>query len=113
MALYMRKVATDGLILLHISNRFLDLEPVVAAVAAELGHAALAGEVRRVDGEKDPAGAPSRWLAVSRNRSLLDALDLGEHWRPVEMPAVRVWRDDFSSLLDVIRWRGSDRAQTP
>src|SRR5262249_22100380 len=40
-ALYVRRLAPDGIIALHISNRYLDLKPVAARIAQELGLAGL------------------------------------------------------------------------
>ena len=103
-ALYMDKLAADGVLLLHISNRLLDLEPVVAAVVRELGHPAVVG--RSVDPEHgaDPTYAPSLWVAVAHNRPTLDAL--GDGWEPLREAQGPAWRDDHSSLVEAIRWTG-------
>ena len=105
--LYMDKLAEDGVLVLHISNRFLNLAPVLARIVEELGYAALRGSSNKIDREIDPAGTKSVWVLIARDQATIDALALGEVWRPLEAPpGRRVWSDDFSNLLAVIRWAG-------
>ena len=106
-ALYMAKLAADGVLVVHISNRFLDLAPVLARIVEEQGYAALRGVRSTFDRDIDRAGTQSVWALLARNQETLDALALGEMWGPLETPpAGRVWSDDFSNLLEVIRWTG-------
>ena len=104
-ALYMQKLDDDGVLLLHISNRLLDLEPVVAGIVEDLGHAAMAGKLGKIDREIDPVSAPSQWVAVMRDGAMFDRLALNETWAPLNPASRLVWRDDFSNLAGVIRWR--------
>ena len=106
-ALYMDKLAADGVLVTHISNRFLNLTPVLAGIVEELGYAALRGSSGKIDREIDPAGTKSVWVLIARDQATIDALALGEMWGPLETPTDgRVWSDDFSNLLEVIRWTG-------
>ena len=105
-ATYMRKLADGGVLLLHISNRFLDLEPVVAGVVANLGHAALVGSRKPDDAE--PVSAGSSWVAIASHRAALESLGPGGIWRPLDVSGSRLWRDDFSSVVGIVRWRGKD-----
>ena len=105
-AMYVEKLASDGLLVLHISNRFLDLEPVVAGVVAELGLVARRRHLKDPDRSVNPTAVASRWVVVAREDRSLDALDLGAPWSPLDHADKRVWRDDFSSLVGIIRWRG-------
>ncbi len=107
-ALYIDKLAEDGLLVVHISNRFLDLEPVVARIVEQFGYAAQVAFRKKdeIDPDTDPTGSPSHWVLITRHRATLDGLSLGEVWQPLETPAEgRVWSDDFSNLLEVIRWK--------
>ena len=107
-ALYMDKLAADGVLVMHISNRFLNLTPVLARIVEELGYTALRGSSSsKIDREIDPAGTKSVWALIARDRAAIDALALGEMWGPLETPTDgRVWSDNFSNLLEVIRWTG-------
>ncbi len=104
-SLYMRKLDDDGVLLLHTSNRLLDLQPVVAGIVSELGHTARVGRLEKVDAENDPVSAPSQWIAVMRDGAMFEQLALDETWAPLGPETRRVWRDDFSNLAGVIRWR--------
>ncbi|MCY3818075.1 MAG: fused MFS/spermidine synthase [Gammaproteobacteria bacterium] len=105
LAMYMRKLKDRGVLLLHISNRMLNLEPVVAGIAGELGHTALLGRHDEPGGDADQPSAPSRWVAIARDGETLEQLSLGEGWSPLDPDTRRVWRDDFSNLAGVIQWR--------
>lgn len=104
-ALYMRKLDDRGVLLLHTSNRLLDLQPVVAGAVDDLGHAAMLGKLEKIDSETDPVSAPSQWVAIVRDGALFERLELDETWTPLDPARRLVWRDDFSNLAGVIRWR--------
>ncbi|MYF31068.1 MAG: hypothetical protein F4169_19890 [Gammaproteobacteria bacterium] len=103
--MYLRKLAVGGVLLLHISNRLLELEPVVAAVTADLGLSTTIGRSGNPCEGDDPICAPSVWVAVAADRSTLDGL--GNGWSTLE-PAGNeyLWRDDYSSLVRVVPWQG-------
>lgn len=95
--LYVDRLAPDGLLMVHISNRVFDLEPVLASAADRLGLAAAIGR-----GGASDVGVPSVWVALSRDSSQTRAL-LGENgWRGLGPERVR-WTDDYSSILSVFR----------
>ena len=103
--LYLDALAPDGLIGLHISNRYLRLEPVVARLAADAGLGGMviddpfAGEVE--------GGIESTLAVVARSPEAFGGLAADVHWTasPLEVePRVRVWTDDFHSLLSVFKW---------
>ncbi|MDQ2879520.1 MAG: hypothetical protein M3R41_10660, partial [Pseudomonadota bacterium] len=104
---YARVLAPDGLLLVHISNRMLDLEPVVSAAAraggwsaAQLLYTPLAG---------DPiARAKSQWIALSHDPSRIAALRARDAaWQPLPpYPGFTPWSDDYSTILPLIKaWR--------
>ena len=73
-AVYFRALAPDGLLLIHISNRFVDLEPVLAALARERGLAAAhaSDDPTLTRGRGSMTGsASSHWVALSRDRAKL------------------------------------------
>jgi hypothetical protein len=101
---YLRALAPDGIVVLHISNRFVDLEPVVAAIARELG---LASSLR-LDIPVDRAVlTSSAWVALARERATLELLAQARPdapWDSLAPPARRAWSDDHASILPHIRW---------
>jgi spermidine synthase len=108
LGIYGRVLARDGLLLIHITNRFLDLEPVVAALAANGGWQARV--LHYQPGAADTpvlVSARSTWVALSRDPARLAAFTAaGGDWQALPNAAkVPVWSDDFASVLPVLRWR--------
>ncbi|MCC2602899.1 spermidine synthase [Sphingopyxis yananensis] len=106
--IYARALKDDGLLLLHISNRFFDLEPVLAADAAARGWPV----AMRVDEPDDDAGylTGSSWVAMapSANRLAMLTYDdpTGTPWQGLEKtPAFRRWTDDYASTLPILMWQ--------
>ena len=106
LSLYADKLAGNGILMLHISNRFLDLAPAIGATAASLGFAAKIGQMTSIEKDVDPLGAPTIWVAIARTMPALERLGLGERWSRLEASDAQPWRDDFSSFLEAIVWSG-------
>lgn len=110
--LFMRTVAADGLVLLHISNQHLNLEPIVASAVDALDLHAVVRWETRVGIEGDPVRhSPSTWVVIARRTALLAPLiampgdaEAG-FWRPLERtPGLRPWTDDHANILSAIEW---------
>lgn len=100
---YARVLAPKGLLLVHISNRYLDLEPVVAAAARDGWQAALLDDEAPID---QPWLDSSTWIAMSRDSAALTALTEAPGWRTLhDRPGFPGWSDDFASILPLIRIR--------
>lgn len=97
--LYFRNLKPDGVLAVHISNRYLNLEPVLANIAAKLGYGAL----REKDNEDSEVGKySSDWVILARKVQDFGALGQDERWKPAKVDKdVGVWTDDFSNLLSV------------
>lgn len=96
-----------GVLLLHVSSRHLDLAPVVAADAHELGLAAIHRiDDRLTDAQRDVHGAKSHWIALARTPEDLRGLDRVDGWEPL-LPSrgIDAWTDDYSNVVGAIRWR--------
>lgn len=105
--LYVRKLKPSGLIAFHISNRYVDIEPVLAALAEEAGLMARY-QIWRPDAPDASAWLlhPSRWLVVGRDSASFGRLLTDERWEPPETRAgVAPWTDEFSSVPSVMIWR--------
>ena len=99
LGMYLRKLAPGGMIVYHISNRYLDLEPVVATLAWERDLAALVGEGKGIGGW---FRSSSTWVAVARSGQDFGPLDADARWRPARLErGMRPWTDDYSSILSV------------
>ncbi len=106
---YANALKPGGLLLVHVSNRFIDLEPVVAAIADAGGWTVSVRRYNPVDPALQPHGqwdTPSWWIALSRDPARVGALTSAGGWRPIHRRAdLRVWTDDYASVLPVIRLR--------
>jgi hypothetical protein len=103
LALYRQKLAPHGVLLFHVSNRYLNLEPVVAALAADQGLDA------KVMAYEPPVGG-SPWRRMSAvvvavaAKGDLDFLPAADGWRvPAPPPAGALWTDQRSDILRTIR----------
>jgi hypothetical protein len=100
--LYRRHLKPDGALLLHISNKSLDLQPVARGMAEHLGWQAT---FINNDDVPERGEYGSDWVLISRNQALLDTgaiRDEDTAWeKPEEKPMV--WSDDFSSLWKVLK----------
>lgn len=99
--IYKRHLAPGGCLLLHISNRALDLEPVTRGLAAHLGWPA----VLFASGPHYETGEiSSHWVLITANSELLKRpLVAGSVSRWDESAPIE-WTDDFSSLWRVVRF---------
>jgi spermidine synthase len=97
---YLHKLADHGLLLFHISNRYLDLQSVLADVARDAG---LVCRVSTDLGNWEIGKAPSIWVVMALSPRDLASLD--ERWRDLEgSPGRPVWTDDFSNVVRIVRW---------
>lgn len=105
LALYLAKLRTGGVVMFHITNQYLDLEPVLARIAADAGVAALKPGPRMSIPPDDRFGQmESSWIAMARSREMLAALEDEEGWRTLEaVSAARLWTDDFSNILGALK----------
>ncbi|MEN9938731.1 MAG: hypothetical protein RLZZ387_5310 [Chloroflexota bacterium] len=102
---YLQKLAPGGVLALHITNRHMDLEPVIGALARDAGLTALVGYDRDISAaDAEQAKTPSRWVVMARDPADLASLASDPFWRPADIrPGTPLWTDDFSSLLAVLR----------
>ena len=101
-AIYARHLKPNGVLAINISNRYLDLAPVVAQVTADLGWSGIAVYD---DGYDQPYYYGSTWTLVSRDPSIFkhhnfDSADL-EPLKPRRN--FRAWTDDYSNIIQILK----------
>ena len=97
---YARRMTESGLLVFHITNRFLDLEPVLEGMAERLGMTAI-----RIDAAPDRAigASESRWMLLTRNEGFLaDPKVRSVSHRPDGLKPLR-WTDNFAGLWQALR----------
>ncbi len=99
---YKRKLAPRGILVMHISNRHLELASVVAGIAAANGmvvrtHNTIEGDEEVSDEDYKFSGTVS---AIVRKPEDFGALDEKKHWLDQKVdPAQWVWTDDYSNVI--------------
>jgi hypothetical protein len=95
MGLYLQQLhGPKSVVAVHITNRFLDLSPVVANLA-NYYHLA----------SRQVTTSTSSWVLLARDEELLNQPDLIASARSVEVNRrVRLWTDEYSNVFDILRW---------
>ncbi len=102
LALYRRHLEPGGVVVFHVSNRYIDLEPVVAGIAKDAGMYSISVHSH---GDEQNGFYFSDWLLVTTNREFLDRPEIVNNGYPTPLRAgVRVWTDSYSSVFPVLKW---------
>jgi hypothetical protein len=100
--LYLSKLFDHGILVFHISNRYLDLQKVLGNVANDANLAAL---VQNDTTEAQAGIFPSRWVVMARDKDDLGRLIGDPRWIPLKGDSrIRMWTDDYSSILTLFKW---------
>jgi spermidine synthase len=103
--LYFSRLRSDGVVAVHISNRYLNLEPILAALAEHDGlHAITKVDDQFTDSETRLGKFASHWVMLAANRDSLVGLVNSPGWRAAQSAGSRrVWTDDYSNIVQAIR----------
>ncbi len=108
---YARTLQPQGIALVHISNRYIDLEPVLRAFEEQGGWHALVREDMPDSADALLSRTGSIWVAMARDRGALDRLAVATEsvpdgrgqWRPLsDAKTPRLWTDDYASVLPLL-----------
>ena len=91
------RVREGGALVVHISNRVFDLEPVLAAAEEDLGWQAAIGQ-----GGSGVGSTESRWVVFTRDEVAASSLRARGDWRALDHSRLVHWTDDYSSILSVL-----------
>jgi SAM-dependent methyltransferase len=100
-ALYWRHLKPDGVLAVHVSNRYLTLGPVVSLAAAQFGKKAF-----MVSNEEDEETevAASDWVLVTSRPGFFDQTDIKSNIGPINpVKNLRIWTDDYSNLYRILK----------
>jgi SAM-dependent methyltransferase len=102
-ATYLQHLKPDGVIAVHISNRYLDLQPVVDNLARHFG---LSTAMINDNNEDDWWNYATTWVLVTKNREWLDTPVIRnattEPWQ--KRRPVPLWTDDYASLFQILKF---------
>jgi hypothetical protein len=112
--LYLERLEPRGLLAFHISSKHFELKPAIASLARDAGLFCVFEDDRPKDQAELAAGkVPSRWALMARRREDLGELMYDRRWLDGSGSAARVWTDDDSDLIGVIRWGGAGAGGAP
>jgi hypothetical protein len=99
--IYLRHMNPGGIIAVHISNRNLDLEPVVVGLA-DWFHLQMVSRETSTDAEDIQFS--TQWILLTDNEEFLAAPEVQDGAEEITARPC-YWTDDFSNLFTIIRWR--------
>ncbi|HBY63383.1 MAG TPA: hypothetical protein DEH78_26465, partial [Solibacterales bacterium] len=98
--LYFRHLKPDGILAVHVSNKFLDLVPVVGLSAGELKKAATAVDTED-SGDGNCFGAT--WILVANDAAHIAQLPFHNGAPLASRAGLRTWTDDYSNLFRILK----------
>jgi spermidine synthase len=105
LSLYRERLTPNGVLALHISNRYLDIEPVVGNLARDLRMACLEQIDASITSDT-PGKSISDWVALARRDADLGRIVRDSRWRRCRVdPGSRSWTDDYTNLLGLLTAR--------
>jgi hypothetical protein len=104
-AMYRRKLAPGGVIMAHISNRYLDLEPVLGRITVETGFFGVT-QYHDEGTSKTTLRYPSIWVAMARSPDDIIELAPDTRWQPLRGANAPLWTDDYVNIVGALRRSG-------
>ena len=103
--LYVRKLAPRGVLAFHITNLYLNLQPVLGNLAHDAGLVCLVNDDMGVSENDIKNGKfPSIWAVMARQQGDLVTLAHEPRWKQLGASAdARAWTDDFSNIVSIIK----------
>lgn len=100
MGVYLRHMRPDGIVAFHVTNRFLNIPPVVDTIARSMGL-----HVAHIRDENDnPLLRNTDWVLVARNPAVLQQPAIAQRTKPVQhIAGLKPWTDDFNNLFAILK----------
>lgn len=103
--LYFDKLKASGLLVVNISNRYIDLEPVLGAIAHRLGLAVIHQQEPEISPtEKAMGKSASHWVIFAQKPETFGQLLNDSRWETIpDNPETSLWTDDYSNIFTALR----------
>lgn len=97
--LYLNHLKPNGILAFNVSNRHINMQPVLATLAQ---HYALESAFIYSDGS-DFLGASASWVILTNNKAFLDLPEIAAVRQPLgSLPGFRMWTDNYSNLFQLL-----------
>ena len=111
-ALYMSKLKDDGVLAMHVSNRYLELRPIIHRIAGELGlngilsYHDIEAELARIESNEGLLFSPARIVVLAKKDFDLETLPFEHKWTSFKdfQTDGLAWTDDRSNIVEAINW---------
>jgi hypothetical protein len=102
LAVYLKHMRPNGIIAFHVTNRYLDLPPVVKMIAA--AHGLGATLIAHEPDENDERYSSTDWVLITRDEAFLDSVEVRRTTTEIKAPRrLSLWTDDFNNLLWILK----------
>lgn len=100
---YFSKMTASGIVAFHISNRYVNLEPVLLNLAKEMS---LGYAVREETDDDETGRGASTWVILAQKEGIFEKIAIDDdRWRGlIEEEGIGVWRDDYANVARAFTW---------
>ena len=103
--MYLQHLKPGGLLLFHVSNRYLRLGPALARVVQDRGLVSVEQEQPISDADAETGKSASDWVVASSDVDAISLLASDSRWKALTAPTqMRLWTDDYSNILSVLKF---------
>jgi len=104
--LYLDVLEEDGLLVFHVSSKFIDFRPVGAGIKERFGLSALMRmDVPDKETVDETGRTPSFYMIMSRNAEIIEKFKTsGTGWQDIESQRKLFWTDEHTNVLEIMRW---------
>jgi len=102
--LYTKHIKADGVIVFHVSNRYLNLPPVLNQLVSNSPYHAILVRNEEPDPNPFDLSSSSEWIIISKNNAFLNSKEFLNSKQEIEpIPSLRLWSDNFSNLFQILK----------
>jgi hypothetical protein len=105
-AMYLAKLAPEGMLVFNATNRYMNIRPVLTAIAGELGLVSYERDKFPTEQELRLGSDHSTWMVLARTPEHAGIIPRTLGWnRTTRRPDDPLWTDDAANILDVVKWK--------
>lgn len=101
-ALYFSKLTEDGMLVVHISNRYMELASILQAIAEKNGYVGREGVFEPTEDLADNKVYKNRVVVLAKSEAALGQIIENSTWQPLPDIETKPWTDDYSNLLGAL-----------